>query len=67
MACYIVFDGFHNNFQNNFISAPLQLAPLLSSKKCYKHPGAFREDTVCHICLYIVFFGEWEQKLLEIL
>ena len=40
MACYIVFGGFHNDFQNNFIRAPLQLASLLSSKKIYKRPGA---------------------------
>ena len=40
MACYIVFGGFHNDFQNNFISAPLQLAPHLSSKKFYKRPRA---------------------------
>ena len=40
MACYIVFDGFHEDLQNNFISALLQLAPPLSSKKNYKRPGA---------------------------
>ena len=40
MAYYIVFGGFHNDFQNNFIRAPLQLASLLSSKKIYKRPGA---------------------------
>ena len=28
MACYIAFGGFHNDFQNNFISTPLLKAPL---------------------------------------
>ena len=33
MACYIVFGGFHRDFQNNFISTSLQLAPPLNTKK----------------------------------
>ena len=40
MAFYIVLGGFHYDFQNNFISDPLQLAPPLSSKIIYKRPGA---------------------------
>ena len=38
MACYIVFGTIHNDFQNNIKS--IQIAPLLSSKKIYKGPGA---------------------------
>ena len=33
MVCYIVFGGFHNDFQNNFISALLELAPPPSVQK----------------------------------
>ena len=46
MACYIVFGGFHNDFQSNFISAPLELAPPLSSKNFISARALFRENTV---------------------
>ena len=39
MAFYIVLGGFHNDFQNNFVSALLRLAPPLTSKKIYKSPN----------------------------
>ena len=49
MACYIVFGRFHNDFQNNFISALLLRAPSpittrLKLKKVLWAPG--RRNTV---------------------
>ena len=46
IACYIVFDGFYDDFQNSFISASLQLVPLLSSKEICNRRMLFRENTV---------------------
>ena len=45
MACYIMFGGFHNDFKNNFINVPLQLAPLLTlSHKMVKHTQTNRRQ-----------------------
>ena len=48
MACYIMFGGFHSDFQNTFISAPLLKAPL-TKKKFISARALFRENTVLQL------------------
>ena len=59
MACYIVFDGFHEDLQNNFISALLQLAPPLSSKKIINAQELLRENKVSQV---EILGGNWHLR-----